>query len=260
MVAARKPIEILDEMITAAAARGIIHLVDESEWLDGRTIRVAGRELLHFGSCSYLGLELDPRLKEGAAEAAGRYGTHYSCSRAYVSARPYAELEELLERIFEAPVVVAPTTTLAHLAALPILCDSDDVLLLDHQAHNSLRMASHQVRAGGARVEIVRHGRLDLLEEQIEALRGDARRIWYAGDGVYSMFGDLAPVDGLRALADRHEQLHLYLDDAHGISWRGPHGRGYVLETAPIHERMVVATTLAKSFGTGGSVLVFPNA
>ena len=145
-MAARKPIEILDEMITSAAARGIVHLSDESDQLDGRRIRIAGSDLIHFGSCSYLGLELDPRLKEGAAEAASRYGTHYSCSRAYVSARPYAELEDLLEQIFEAPVVVAPTTTLAHLAALPVLCDSDDALLLDHQAHNSLQMASHQVR------------------------------------------------------------------------------------------------------------------
>ena len=58
MSAARKPIEILDELITAAADRGVIHLVDESERLDGRRIRVAGGDLLHFGPCSNLGLEL----------------------------------------------------------------------------------------------------------------------------------------------------------------------------------------------------------
>jgi 7-keto-8-aminopelargonate synthetase-like enzyme len=257
---AQKPTDILDDLITAAAERGIVHRVDENEALDGRTVRIGGREMIHFGSCSYLGLELDPRLKQGAAEAARRFGTHYSCSRAYLSASLYTELEALLEQMFQAHVVVAPTTTLAHLAALPVLCESDDALLLDHQAHNSLHMASNQVRALGARVELVRHGRLDLLEERIDELSRHRRRIWYVGDGVYSMYGELAPVHRLVELAERWEQLHLYLDDAHGISWRGSDGRGYVLDEVPLHERMVVATTLAKSFGTGGSVLVFPNA
>ena len=255
-----KPIDILDQMISEGLELGLGHLSAENERLDGRTLRIGGRDLIHFGSCSYLGLELDPRLKQGAADAALRFGTHFSSSRTYVSDPLYAELEGLLEQIFAAPVVVAQTTTLAHLAALPILCEEDDALILDHQAHHSLRMATNQVRAGGAHVELVRHNRLDLLEERIAELRPRHRRIWYAGDGVYSMYGDLAPMDALVELMGRYEQLHLYLDDAHGVSWCGEHGKGYVLDRMPPHERLVVATTLAKSFGTGGAVLVFPSA
>jgi 7-keto-8-aminopelargonate synthetase-like enzyme/predicted N-acyltransferase len=259
MDAVNRPIDILDHMIRDSVERGLGHRQAENHYFDGRSIRLDGKEMIHFGSCSYLGLELDERLKEGAVDAVMRFGAHFSSSRAYVSAPLYAQLEELLEKIFGGDIVVTPTTTLGHLASLPILCEEQDVLILDHQAHHSLHMAANQVRAQGARIEMLRHNRLDLLEERIHELRTGCRRIWYVADGVYSMFGDFAPTEGLRALLDRHEQLHLYLDDAHGVSWYGRHGRGYVLDRLPGHERVVVATTLGKCFGAGGAVLVFPN-
>jgi 7-keto-8-aminopelargonate synthetase-like enzyme len=247
-------------VLREAAQLGLGHLTAQDEHLNGRTIRINGKEFVHFGSCSYLGLELDPRLKQGAIEAVTRFGAHFSSSRAYVSAPLYAELEELVERIFCAPVVIPPTTTLGHLAALPVLCEEGDALLIDHQAHHSLRMAANQVRAQGARIESVPHNRLDCVEDRIEQLGKQHRRVWYLADGVYGMHGDLAPVEHLGVLLDRYEQLHAYLDDAHGVSWCGEHGKGYVLSQMPLHERMVVATTLGKSFGAGGAVLVFPNA
>ena len=235
MQAQADPIDALDHMLTGAVRRGLIHLVAEDRYLNGRTILVGGSELLHFGSCSYLGLELDPRLKQGAADAAMRYGTHFSSSRAYLSARLYTELEGLLEQVFEASVVVAPTTTLAHLAALPILCEEQDALIIDQQAHHSLHMATNQLRALGTRVETIRHNRMDLLEVRIDELKKHHRRIWYAADGVYSMYGDLAPAEALEGLLNRHDQLHVYVDDAHGIGWSGKHGRGYVLSRVDLH-------------------------
>ena len=253
------PLQILDDMVTSSVKRGLGHLDAGGERLDGRTIRVGSRELIHFGSCSYLGLELDPRLKAGSIDAVSRFGTYFSSSRAFVSAPLYAELEAEFEKIFGAHVLVAPTTTLAHLAALPVLCERRDALILDHLAHHSLHLATHSVRAGGARVELVRHNQLELVEEMVERLRSEHRRIWYVADGVYSMHGDLAPVEALTGLLDRNEQLHAYVDDAHGMSWYGEHGRGYTLGRVPLHERMVVATSLAKCFGTGGAVLVFRN-
>ena len=63
----------------------------------------------------------------------------------------------------------------------------------------------------------------------------------------------------LQRLAARHEQLHLYLDDAHGVSWSGRHGRGYVLGNARIPPRTVVVASLAKGFGGGGAALIFPD-
>ena len=62
-------------------------------------------------------------------------------------------------------------------------------------------------------------------KEQIHALRGRHRRIWYLTDGIYSMFGHTAPLKQLGVLVDRYEELNLYIDDAHGMSWTGKNGR-----------------------------------
>jgi 7-keto-8-aminopelargonate synthetase-like enzyme len=103
-------------------------------------------------------------------------------------------------------------------------------------------------------------GRLEHLAERYLA-RPETNRVWYCGDGIYSMHGDVAPVADLLGLLERHERFHCYLDDAHGMSTQGRHGRGYVLSCQEsLHPRMVVAMSLSKSFGMGcGGALVFPN-
>lgn len=244
-------------MFSESAQRGLLYATAEDDELDGRTVQVKGRACLNFGSCSYLGLEMDARLKQGVVDAVMRYGTQFSASRAAMSSPAYGELEAMFERLFGLPALIAPTTTLGHLSALPILIDEDDAVILDQQAHNSLHMATNLVKK--AHVELVRHNRIDQLEARVQALKGKHRHIWYLADGVYSMLGDYAPLDQLAALLSDHEQLHLYIDDAHGMSWAGRHGRGTVLGRMPLHPRMVVATSLAKAFAVGGGVLLIPD-
>ena len=82
-----------------ARARGLVCQFAEDERFDGRIVTLNGRRLVNFGSCSYLGLETDARLKAGACEAVLRYGVQFSTSRAYVAAPPYRELEQLLSEI-----------------------------------------------------------------------------------------------------------------------------------------------------------------
>ena len=103
-------VDIVDQIVGDGVERGILHLYTEDEQLVGNTITLRGRSIVNFGSCSYLGLEFDQRLRDAAKAAIDAYGTQFSESRSYVSAGPYRELEELLERIFEQPCVVAPTT------------------------------------------------------------------------------------------------------------------------------------------------------
>jgi 7-keto-8-aminopelargonate synthetase-like enzyme len=250
-------LEIIDTMITEGVCAGLGHRTAEDARLNGRTVRIGDRDLVHFGSCSYLGLELDPRLKAGAIDATERYGTQFSSSRVYVSAPPYQELEAQLCAIFEAHALVAPSTTLAHLAAIPTLIDERDAVILDQQVHTSVQLATRQLQPLGTHVELVRHSRLDRLEERVRELRQRYRHVWYMADSVYSMYGDLAPLEELASLGERYEQFHLYLDDAHGMSWQGRHGRGVALDRVPLHPRMVLATSLNKSFGAGGAALVF---
>lgn len=254
-----RTIDLVDDAVCAALDQGVVHRDAQDERLDGRTILIAGRRVLHFGSCSYLGLEMDPRLQQGVVDAVGRYGTQFSSSRAYLSAPAYHELEDLLQQIFDRPVLACPSTTLAHLSALPVLVEDDDAVILDHQVHQSVHLATSQLRLQGNTVELARHGRLDLLEDKIRELAQSHRRVWYLGDGIYSMYGAFAPTRALSWLLARYEQLHLYLDDAHGMSWTGARGRGFAAEAFAGHERVVVAISLNKAFAAAGGAIVFPN-
>jgi 7-keto-8-aminopelargonate synthetase-like enzyme len=251
---------LLDEVVSEAAARGLaLQSVDDAP-LNGRLVSLAGRERINFGSCSYLGLELDARLRAGVYEATERYGTQFSSSRAYLSAPPYAELEAQLSAMFGGHALLMPTTTLGHMAALPVLVGSRDAVVLDQQVHASVQMAANQLRLQGSAVEMIRHNQMDRLERMIARLSVTHERIWYLADGVYSMFADLAPFAALRELLARHERLHLYIDDSHGVGWAGTHGRGPALEALDMHPRLVVAASLNKSFAAAGGALVFPGA
>lgn len=252
----------MDAAFREAIARGLAHLTADEELIDGRFVSIGGRRHVNFGSCSYLGLETDLRLKNGACRAVERYGVQFASSRAYLSAPPYRELERLLGAMFGAPIVVAQTTTLAHFATLPVLVGGRDAVLCDQLAHNSIQSVLPTLGAAGVPCRLVRHNRMDRLEDAVASLARRHRRVWYLADGVYSMHGDMAPVEGeggLRQLLSRHEQLHLYLDDAHGVSWAGLHGRGHVLGVGQPLPRTVVVASLAKAFSASGAALVFPD-
>jgi 7-keto-8-aminopelargonate synthetase-like enzyme len=252
-------LQTVDQIVTDGVRRGILHLYTDETSITGNVISLKGRPVVNFGSCSYLGLEFDPRLIEGSVTATRQFGTQFSESRAYVSVSPYSQLEEKLRRVFGLPVVITPTTTLGHFSAIPTLVGDNDAVLLDHQVHNSIQMAVNMVKARGVHVELVRHNRIDVLEEKIMALRKNHDRIWYMADGIYSMFGDKCPVKQVEVLLDRYPELFFYIDDAHGTSIYGDRGQGYVLTELPHHPKMVVAASLNKAFACGGGVIIFPD-
>ena len=224
---------------------------DGSEWV------VDGTPLKNFGSCSYMGLERHPMLLAGATEALHRYGSNFSISRAYLQCSLYEELEDTLGQAMGRHVVVTPSTTLAHLAALPILVGERDLVLLDQFAHASVHMATELI--DDVPIELVRHSRLDVLERLLAEAGDRYDRVWYLCDGVYSMLGDSAPFAGLATLLERYPRFHLYVDDAHAMSWAGPNGRGMALAHFPDSDRVVAAVSLSKAFGATGGALALPS-
>lgn len=254
-------VQLLESTAALLRSGGLIHQLAEDRKLDGRRITLGGKSLVHFGSCSYLGLETDDRLKHGACEAVLRYGTQFSSSRAYVSAPLYEEYEALLSRMVGGyPVVVAASTSLAHLAALPVLVGENDAVLYDVQVHASVQAVLPALRLRGVRCEPVRHNRLDRVEQRARLLGATHRRVFYLCDGVYSMHGDAVDVDGLFDLLDRLPQLIAYVDDAHGVGWAGRSGAGIVLGRRPMHQRMTVTLGLSKAFAAAGGLIVLPRA
>lgn len=117
--------------------------------------------------------------------ALATYGTSTSISRIFVDCPLYRRLEEQLR------------------------VGDRDLVLVDQFAHASIHMATELI--DDVPIELVRHSRLDLLEQRIQAADPRVQRIWYVCDGIYSMLGDLAPFAGLNALLERYPKLHLYV-------------------------------------------------
>ena len=252
-------LEIINDTAISSRELGIIHLSDENDLLDGRHVTVKGNEMINFGTCGYMGLEMDDRLKHGVIDAVQKYGTGFASTRAYITVKLYEEIESLLAKIFEKPVVLLANVSLSHISNIPILIGDEDAVILDTQVHDSVQTAVQLLKSRNVHVDIIRHNRIDLLEEKINELKGKYKKIWYMPDGVYSMFGDCAPMKEIVSLLDKHDQFHLYVDDTHGMSFAGKNGAGYVLSEVPFHDKMILVTSLNKAFGASGGVTVFPN-
>jgi len=239
----------------AEAATTLLQTADEGAY-SGRYVAYAGKNLLNFVCCSYLGLEHREELKRAAISAIERLGVQFSCSRAVIQSPQYRELEEKLGRMTGGSAVVSATTTLAHISALPVLVGPRDAVVLDQRAHASLHTACALLRQP---IEIVRHNRMDKLESRVKQLSQRHEKVWYVLDGLYSMAGDFAPIDELRVLLERYPALHLYVDDAHSTSWTGSHGSGYALDRLPDRSRVVGVLSLNKAFSAGGGALILSD-
>lgn len=248
------------EVFTDAKQAGVLHLYAGGNSFSGRTIEVEGRELYHFGTTGYLGLEQDYRLKKAAKDAIAKYGTQFPLSKSYISNPLYEELEAFIEKMYGYPIVITKNSTLGHLGVIPSAVDDEDVIILDHQVHWSVQNAAKMLKTRSVPIELIRHNNLEMLEEKIKKYRHSKRHIWYMADGIYSMYGDYAPVKELIKLSEKYPQLHFYFDDVHGMSWVGRNGTGYVLDQlGELPENVLLFGTLSKTFGASGAVLACSN-
>ncbi len=247
--------DTVDEVISNATDAGVLHLNAEGDNLNGRKIRVRGKDSFHFGTTGYLGLEQDDRLKTAAVDAIFKYGTQFPLSKTYISHPLYSQLEGKMEAIYGHPVIITKNSTLGHLAVIPTAVRDEDAVILDHQVHWSVQNAAQILKTRGIPVTIIRHNNLEMLETRIRELSTKSEKIWYMADGVYSMYGDFAPLKELMELCKKYPQLHLYFDDVHGMSWKGRNGAGFVmsiLEKLP--QNVLLVGTLSKTFGASGAV------
>ncbi|RTY77508.1 aminotransferase class I/II-fold pyridoxal phosphate-dependent enzyme [Flavobacterium sp. LS1P28] len=250
-------IDTVDEVIAGAKKEGVLHLYAEDQILNGRTIQIKGKKMFHFGTTGYLGLEQDNRLKEAAITAIQKYGTQFPLSKTYISNPLYSELESKIEAMYGIPPIITKNSTLGHLAVIPTVVRDEDGVILDHQVHWSVQNACQLLKIRGIPVEMIRHNNLNMLEDKIKYLATRCKKIWYMADGVYSMFGDFAPIPDLMELCKKYPQLQLYFDDVHGMSWRGKNGTGYVLDVLKsLPDNVLLFGTLSKTFGASGATLL----
>jgi 8-amino-7-oxononanoate synthase len=212
--------------------------------------RLDGRSLLSFCSNDYLGLANDPALVEAACAGARAWGVGSGASH-LVSGHlgAHAVLEEKLAAFTGfARALLFSTGYLANLGIVPALVGRHDAVFADRLNHASLIDAVQLSRADSQRYP---HGDLTALERLLAA--SPARRKLILSDAVFSMDGDLAPLPGLLALAERFDAW-LVVDDAHGFGVLGRQGRGSLDHfNLPAARRLVYMGTLGKAAGAAGA-------
>lgn len=249
--------ETINSFIENARNQNAVHLYAQDKVLTGKSLRINNTDCWHFATTGYLGMEQDIRLKQAAAHSVMQYGTQFPLSKTYISHPLYAELEELLFTMFNRPVIVCKNSTLAHLGVIPQAVGDEDVVVMDHQVHWSVQHACKVVKAGGVPVHMIRHNNMEQLEDLLRKYQSTGRKVWYMADGIYSMYGDHAPVEQLKQLAEKYPALHLYIDDVHGTGWIGKNGTGFAYSYwNGVPHNMVLVTTLSKTFGASGAVVL----
>jgi 8-amino-7-oxononanoate synthase len=211
-----------------------------------------GRRLLSFCCNDYLNLTHHPAVKEAAIEALRVHGVGAGASRFVTGNHPlFSELEARLARLKETEAAcVFGSGYLANLGIIPALIGPDDLVLIDELAHACLWAGARLARAA---VVPFRHADVGHVELLLAELRRRHPRALIATDGVFSMDGDIAPLHGLAALAQRHDAW-LMSDDAHGLGVVGG-GRGSNFIGRTKADVPLQMGTLSKALGSYGGYI-----
>jgi 8-amino-7-oxononanoate synthase len=212
---------------------------------------IEGRRYIAFCSNDYLGLANHPAVIAALARGAERYGAGSGASHLVSGhSRAHHELEEELAAFTGRPrALLFSTGYMANLGVLGALAQRGDRIFADRLSHASLIDAA--LLAGG-RLRRYPHNDAEQLQAWLRREAPAAQR-FIVTDGVFSMDGDLAPLDRLAALA-REQDAWLMVDDAHGLGVIGPGGRGSLAHLGLVsHEVPILIGTLGKAFGTFGA-------
>jgi glycine C-acetyltransferase len=201
-----------------------------------------------------LGLSNHPRLKEAAIRAVQTHGAGSGSVRPIAGTLDiHLELERRLARFKGTPASLVYQTGFATNAGLiPQLVGKGDIIISDELNHGSI---IDGVRLSYADREVYRHGDAEDLGRKLDEIEKHApayRRMLIITDGVFSMDGDIAPLDKIAKLAAQHGAM-LYVDDAHGEGVLGEGGRGIVSHYHLTHEQVHVEMgTFSKAYGVVG--------
>jgi 8-amino-7-oxononanoate synthase len=211
---------------------------------------------IDFTSNDYLGLARHPALRRAVLDAldagapAGSAG-----SRLLRGHHPeHAELESLAAGFFGCErALYFSTGFLANFALFTTLPHRHDAIVFDEFVHASVKEGVHAAHASHIKV---RHNDVGAFEDAIvRARRLGTRGVWIAAESVYSMDGDVAPVQDLHALAHAHDAV-LIVDEAHASGIFGPTGRGFT--EGRYDERLITLHTCGKALGVAGGLVCGP--
>jgi len=209
-----------------------------------------GKEVINLASNNYLGLANHPRLIEAALKATSELGVGSGAVRTIAGTmRIHMELEEKIAAFKNVEAcVVFQSGFAANAGTVSAILGKDDFILSDELNHASIIDGA---RLSRAKIKVFRHKDVEHCEELLREVAGEPGHKLVITDGVFSMDGDIGPVDKLAALAEQYGAI-MMVDDAHASGVLGRNGRGSV-DHFGMHGRVDVQVgTLSKAIGALG--------
>jgi len=215
-------------------------------------IRMGKRKVLMFGSNDYLDLINHPKVKESAVQALKKYGSGCSGSRLLNGTLDlHIKVEsELASFVRKESAIIFGTGFQANYATLSALTEKGDVMICDHNLHASLVEGALR---SPARTMRFRHNDMDHFERCLENCPPEDK-ILVVSEGVFSMEGDVADLNGIMKLAKPYG-ARVYVDEAHGIGVLGATGAGAAEHLGVLDEVDIVMGTFSKSLASVGGFI-----
>jgi len=250
---AKDKLAFIDEDMASLKEQGLLINIRTIESAQGAWLVVDGKRVLNFCSNNYLGLANDPRMKAAAKKAIDEFGVGPAAVRSIAGTiSPHLEFERRIARFKGVEdALYVQSGFCANQAAIPPLVGKEDVVFSDRLNHASI---IDGCRLSGAKILVYEHCDAADAERVIKENLPNFRRGMLITDGVFSMDGDVAPLDKLYEAAERYGVITM-VDDAHGEGVLGKGGRG-IVDHFGLHRRFDIEMgTLSKAFGVVGGVL-----
>jgi glycine C-acetyltransferase len=239
--------------IDGLKSQGLYNRIRTIGSAQGAWLVVDGKKVLNFCSNNYLGLANHPRLVAAAKKAADEMGVGPAAVRTIAGTTTlHLELEKRLAAFKGVEAAITfQSGFAANLATIPALVGKEDAIFSDRLNHASI---IDGCRLSGAKIIPYEHCDVASLESVIKENLAQHRRAIIITDGVFSMDGDVAPLDKVYEVAKMYDLL-LMVDDAHGEGVLGKGGRG-IVDHFGLHGKVDVEVgTLSKAFGVVGGVV-----
>ena len=211
---------------------------------------VDGKEVIMVGTNNYLGLTFDEKCVAAAKAAIDSHGTGTTGSRvANGNYAEHAKLEQSISKFMGmASTIVFSTGYQTNLAAISALVGDKDQVFIDADSHACIYDATRLSTGSTIRF---RHNNAEDLDKRLARTEKPEGDRLVVVEGMYSMFGDLAPIDELTEVAHKHGAM-IYVDEAHSFGSFGPNGRGLSEEQGVLDKVDFYSATFSKSLASIG--------
>jgi glycine C-acetyltransferase len=246
----KDPLAFLSDELNTLKQKGTYFKLRVLEDEQAAVCHFDGRKVINLASNNYLGLTTHPKLREAALAATRKYGVGSGAVRTIAGTmKLHLELEEKIARFkgVEACVVFQSGFT-ANAGTVSAILGKDDYIISDELNHASIIDGCKLSRA---KILVFRHKDVAHAEEQLASVANLPGKKLLITDGVFSMDGDIGPLPGLCAAAEKYGAI-MMVDDAHSSGVLGRNGRG-TIDHFGVHGRVDIQVgTLSKAIGALG--------